>query len=188
MRSGWNTSSCVELLAGRGELDRLAGDRLDAERRAAARVAVELRQDHAVERDPLVEGLGDVDRLLAGHRVEDEQDVVRLRLVADALELVHQLVVELEAARGVDDHRVELRCARALDAAARRLDRVGRVGAEDRDADLEAELLELVDRRGALEVGRDEAGLAALRRAARARACGGRRLARALEAREQDDA
>ena len=47
----------VELLADRGELDRLAGDRLDRERRAAARVAVELRQHDAVEGDPLLERL-----------------------------------------------------------------------------------------------------------------------------------
>ncbi len=65
----------VELLAERGELDRLAGDRLDGERRAAAGVAVELREDDAVEVDVLGEGLGDVDRVLAGHRVEHEQDV-----------------------------------------------------------------------------------------------------------------
>ena len=49
IRSGWNTLERVELLADGRELDRLAGDRLDRERRAAARVAVELRQDDAVE-------------------------------------------------------------------------------------------------------------------------------------------
>ena len=32
----------------------------------------------------------DVDGLLAGHRVEHEQDVRRLRLVADGCELLHQ--------------------------------------------------------------------------------------------------
>ena len=43
------------------------------------------------------------------------------------------------------------------EAAARRLDRVLRVGAEDGDLDLPAELLELVDRGGALQVGGDRA-------------------------------
>ena len=92
----------------------------------------------------------------------DEQDVRRLRLVADARELVHQLLVDLQAAGGVDDHRVEALVARALEPAARRLDRVLGVGAVDGDLDLLAELLELVDRGGALQVGGDEAGLAAL--------------------------
>src|SRR5881394_3219328 len=39
----------VDLLADRDELDRLARDRVDRERRAAARVSVELRQHDAVE-------------------------------------------------------------------------------------------------------------------------------------------
>ena len=38
---------------------------------------------HAVEGDALLEGDRDVDRLLAGHRVEHEQDVVRLHLAVD---------------------------------------------------------------------------------------------------------
>ena len=48
----------VELLAGGGEGDRLADDLLDRQRRTTAGVAVELGQDHAVERERLVEGLG----------------------------------------------------------------------------------------------------------------------------------
>ena len=68
----------LELLAGRGVHDRLAGDRLDRQRGAAAGVAVELGQHHAVELDPLGEALGDVDRVLAGHRVDHQQDVVGL--------------------------------------------------------------------------------------------------------------
>ncbi len=152
----------VELLARRCELDRLAGDGLDAERGAATGVAVELREDHAVEGDALVEGLRDAHGLLAGHRVEHEQDVGRLRLVTDARELLHQLLVDLQAARRVDDHRVEPFGARALETAAGRLDGVLRVGPEHRHLNLPAELLELVDRGGALEVGCDQAGLAAL--------------------------
>ena len=65
----------VELLARAREQDRLAGDRLDRQRRAAARVAVELGHHHAVELHGLGELLRDVDRVLAGHRVDDEQDL-----------------------------------------------------------------------------------------------------------------
>jgi len=43
----------VELLAVRRELDRLSGDGANGECRATARVAVELREDDAVEVDPL---------------------------------------------------------------------------------------------------------------------------------------
>ncbi len=69
----------VDPLADAGELDRLAGDRAHRQRRAAARVAVHPGQDHAGELDLVDEALGDVDRVLAGHRVGDEQDLVRLR-------------------------------------------------------------------------------------------------------------
>ena len=65
----------VELLPDRDELDRPPGDVLHGQRGAASGVAVELGHDEAVERDALLERHGDVDRLLAGHRVEDEQDV-----------------------------------------------------------------------------------------------------------------
>ena len=118
----------VELLPGRGEEDRLAGHRLDRERRAAAGVAVELGHQDAVELGRLGEGLGDADRVLAGHRVDDEQHVVRLDPLADPGQLGHQLLVDVEAAGGVDDQRVAALLAGALERPVGDLDRVG-VGA-----------------------------------------------------------
>jgi hypothetical protein len=126
------------------------------------------------------------DRLLARHRVEDEQHVRRLRLVADGDELVHQLLVDVQAAGGVDDDDVERVLARPLDASARGHDRIGRVLAVDRHLDLAAELLELVDRRRALEVGGDEPGLPLLLAQEERELGRGGRLSRALEAGEQD--
>jgi hypothetical protein len=70
IRSGVEALEVAELLAGRREDDRLAGDRVDAQRGAAAGVAVELGHDHAVEVDGCAELLGDVDRVLTGHRVD----------------------------------------------------------------------------------------------------------------------
>ena len=67
----------VELLAGAGELDRLAGDGAHRQRRAAARIAVHAGQDDAGQRHLLGEALRDVDRVLAGQRIDDEQDFVR---------------------------------------------------------------------------------------------------------------
>src|SRR6266540_1235591 len=96
----------VELLPGGGKFDRLAGDGLDGERRAAAGVTVELRQDDAVEIDRLRERLRDVDGVLTRHCVEDEEDVVRLRGSPHPRELIHHLLVDMEAPRGVEDYRV----------------------------------------------------------------------------------
>ena len=67
----------VELLAHADVLDRRVGDAVDRERRAAARVAVHLGQDHAGDAEGVVKALGDPDRVLAGHAVGDEQDLVR---------------------------------------------------------------------------------------------------------------
>ena len=144
----------VELLAGRGVDDRLAGHGADRERGAAARVAVELGDHDAVEVGDLGEALGDVDRVLAGHRVDDEQHVVGLGHLADPGELVHQLLVDVQAAGGVDDQHVAVLAATACSRAQLAdLDRVGlaRLGV-DVGLGLRAELLELLDRGGPLQV------------------------------------
>ena len=66
------------------------------------------------------------------------------------------------------------------------LDRVGAFLAEDGHLNLAAELLELVDRGGTLQVGRDEPGLAAFLAQQQSELGGGGGLARALQAGEQD--
>ena len=67
----------VERLAHAEELDGLAGDLLDGERRAAAGVAVELGEDEAVEAEAPVELGRGAHRVLADHGVADQQDVLR---------------------------------------------------------------------------------------------------------------
>ena len=114
----------VEVLAGADELDRHAGDLLDGEGRAAAGVAVELRHDDAVELELLVEDLGAVDGVLAGHAVDDQVHLLRRDLAVDALELAHQLVVDVQPAGRVEDHDVGVVLLGFAD---------GRVGDGDRD-------------------------------------------------------
>src|SRR5919112_5256969 len=125
---GVETLELVELLPHAGEQDRLARDRLGAQRRAAARVAVELRHQHAVEVDRLGELLGDVDGVLSGHRVDDEKDRVRLDRSADLYELVHERRVDVEAAGRVDDEHVLALGLGLVERPARDVDRRG-VGA-----------------------------------------------------------
>ena len=67
----------VDLFAGADQLDRLAGDGAHRKRGAAAPVAVDARQHDAGDADALVEALGEVDGVLAGQRIGDEQDFVR---------------------------------------------------------------------------------------------------------------
>ncbi len=127
MRSGWKYSSWSSFSPTEASLTGPAGDRPHGQRGAAAGVAVELREDDAVEGDPLLERERDVHGLLAGHRVENEEHVRRLRLVTDALELVHQLLVDVQPPGGVEDRRRRARpCAPRRARAA--LPRPGRFG------------------------------------------------------------
>ena len=65
-----------------------------------------------------------VDRVLADHRVDDEEHLVGLHRVADVGGLLHQLLVDAEPAGGVDDDDVVLVGAGLGDAGARDRDRV----------------------------------------------------------------
>src|SRR5262249_22195507 len=79
----------VEMLAGADELDRHARHLFDGERRAAAGIAVELRQDDAMELELLVEDFRAVDGVLAGHAIDDQIYLLRRHLPIDPLELLH---------------------------------------------------------------------------------------------------
>ena len=164
----------VERLAGADEADRDAGHGLDGERRAAARVAVELGQDQAVEREPLVERLRHLHGVAAHQRVAHQQRVGRRAQAVDLRELLHQLVVDREAAGRVVDDRVEaLVAARAGRRPRRSAAGVSPGGAGvDGDLDPGAELLELEHGGGALHVGGHQ------QRAAPARGRGGARASR----------
>ena len=61
------------LLAGRNELDRLAGDIFDGKGSTTPGVAVHLRQYDSVEIETFVEDLGGLDCVLSGHRIDYEQ-------------------------------------------------------------------------------------------------------------------
>ena len=125
---GMEDVEVLELLAGGREQDRHAGDLAHRQRRAAAGVAVELGQHHAGEADALAERLGRGDGVLADHRVEHEDHFVGVDGLADRGGLAHQLFVDAEAARGVDDDDVEVLGLGLGQAAGRDGDRVAVAG------------------------------------------------------------
>src|SRR6185369_3269554 len=142
----------VERLAHAEELDGLPGDLLDRQRRAAAGVAVELREDEAVEREAPVELGRGLHRVLADHGVADEEDVVGLDARLDLLELRHERVVDREPAGGVVDDDVVLLLLRLLERAPAELGRLEPRDVEHRDVELLAEDAELIDGGGAVDV------------------------------------
>ena len=76
----------------------------------------------------LVEALRDLDRVLADHRVDDEEDVLGLDCGLDVGELLHERLVDREATGGVVDDDVAAdassprprRASQIVDAATRR--------------------------------------------------------------------
>ena len=106
----------------------------------------------------------------------------------DADELVHHRLVDMEAARGVEDDHVTPALPGDLEAGASDLQRgrADRAGV-DLDADLVAELDELVDRGGPVDVGGDQQRPLSLLAQADRQLGGGGRLAGALEADQHQD-
>ena len=114
----------LQPLAAADKRDRHADDADDRQRRAAARVAVHLRQHDTGDADAPVELAGALDGVLAGHRVGDIQQIRGLHRGLDRLQLVHQLVVDVQTAGGVDDDDVEAGVLRLGERAARALHRI----------------------------------------------------------------
>ena len=150
------------LLAGAHELDRLAGDRAHGERGAAAAVAVDAGEHDAGEADALVERAREIDRVLAGERIGDQQHLVRIGGALDLGRFRHHRFVERGAAGGVEQHHVVAAEAAGLERALRDLRRL--LACDDRqrvDADLLAEHGELLHRGRAAHVERGHQHLAA---------------------------
>ena len=178
----------VELLADAGKLDGLAGQRLDRQRGAAAGVAVELREHDAGDIERVVKGLRGRHRVLADHRVDDEQDLRGVDGGLDVLQLGHERLVDVQAAGRVEKDEVVAVLFRVLDAGLGDLDRVALPHLKHGNIELAADGLKLLDGRGTVHVARDEQRALALlaHEAGELGAVG--RLARALQADEHDDA
>ena len=104
----------IELLAGAGQLDRRAGDRAHGKGGTAAGIPVHPRHHNAGHAQRLVERLGGVHRVLAGHRIDHQQRFRRVGGVADFLHLRHQRFVDRQAPGGIEDHDVEHFAARRV--------------------------------------------------------------------------
>src|SRR2546422_745503 len=88
------------------EYDRFPDRLRHRQRRTALRVRVDLREDDPVQADGLVKLFRLFDRIVAREGVADVQDQVRFRDALDLLHLVHQVLIRLHPARGVDQDDV----------------------------------------------------------------------------------
>ncbi len=83
-----------------------AGNFADGEGRAAARVAVELREDDTCDAELFVKFACGANSVLPDHGVGDEQNFGGIQFALQHLQFVHQLGVDVEAAGGVDEDYV----------------------------------------------------------------------------------
>ena len=194
MRSGWKRLEGVGLFADADELDGLAGDVADGERRAAAGIAVHLCEDHAGQSKTRMKVLRGVDGVLAGHGVGDEEDLLRREELFEALHLGHQFFVDVQAAGGVDDERVAAHDdGFAAGFFGQTLDKRGAGGLALLVAFVEARLdllgddLELLARGGAVDVDRNEHGTVTTLFEPGGQLAGGRGFAGALQAGHEND-
>ena len=138
-----------------GEQDRLAGDRLDRQRGAAARVAVELGH-HARRRTATASANCSATLTASWPVIASTTSRIACGLTALRMffELVHELLVDVQAAGGVDDQDVLAVAAWPGPAPSAAMSTGSLVGAllVDVGADLAADLHELVDRGRAVDV------------------------------------
>ena len=189
MALGIEHLQAVDLFGDTGKLDGRAGDLPHRQRRTAARVAVELGQHNAGEGQRLLEGLGGVDRVLPLHRIDHEQGFNRVQRGVQVLDFFHQGFVNGQAAGRINQQHVEVVLLGVVERSTRDIQRllVGRAG-EPLGARLLGHSLELLDGGRAVHVARDgqHLFLALFDQVLGQLGCGGG-LARALQARHQDD-
>ena len=151
----------VGLFAGADQLDRLAGHRAHRQRGAAAAVAVHPRQHDAGEANALIERAREVDRVLAGQRIRDQQHFMRIGGGFDFRGLAHHLFVERGAAGGIEQHHVvaaELACFQRAARDLRRL--LAGHDRQRRNVEIAPQHGQLLHRRRAVDVERGHQHLA----------------------------
>ena len=143
----------VELFAHADKLNRLAGNGLNTQGGTTTGVTVKLGQDHPVQFQPLVEFLRRVDRVLTGHRIADQINLVRVDGFRDHGDLVHHLFVNMQTTSGIKNHDIEAVFSGVFKTVLGNLNRVlNTVFPIDLHAQLLAERTQLLDRGGALQV------------------------------------
>ena len=134
-----------------------------------------------------MEGLGDGHGFLAGHGVDHEERLDRIDRGGDRGDLGHERRVDRQATGGVDDDDVTDLAAGGGDAALGDVDDARPVRRpEDRDVEALAQGLELVRGVGSVRVGGDEDRPTAELHDVPGELGRGRRLARALQAGDED--
>ncbi len=126
---------------------------LDRQQCSTTSIAIQLGHDHAVQLQGVIECLGTIDRVLARHAVHHQVDLIRMHSIINASQLIHQFLVDSQAAGGVQNHHPDILLFGLLH---RRLTQLHRVRSRfvrvDGHSQLLANHVQLVNRCRALQV------------------------------------
>ena len=130
----------------------------DGEGRAATGVAVQLGQHHAVDAQRLVKGSGGVHRILAGHGIHHQQDLIGMDGSLHPLQLIHQGLIHMEPAGGVQEDHITAVVPGMADCILCNLHRVTLTLLEYRQVQLATHHLQLLDGGGTVHVAGGQQG------------------------------
>ena len=142
----------VQLFTGTHKLDGLAGGGLNGECRTAAGITVELGEQYAINAQRLVKGRRRIDGILTGHGIDHQQNLMGLHRCLDGLQLVHQRLVHMQAACGIQKHHVVAVVTGIFQGFLGNMYRLILSHLKDRDVQLLADHLQLRDRSGTVHV------------------------------------
>jgi hypothetical protein len=180
----------VRLFAKSHELQWLPGDVTDGEGRAAASVAIHFGEDDAGNAEAFVKFVGRFYGILTGHGVGDEQDFDRIQSRFELLQLLHQLLVDVEAAGGIHQQNIAAGVHGFAASGLRQIERgffFGRAGI-NRHFDIARNDGQLIARGRPIDVHRDQLRTMTVLSQPACEFAGGRGFARALQADDHEDA
>ncbi len=154
---------------------------------AAACISIELGQDHARKADAIVEGARDVHRLLTGHRIGDEQDLIGINGDLHLLEFFHHRLVDVQAPSSVNEDNITQVLLCPFYASGCDLHRMLLISDNDGDLQVVAEGLQLCDCGRAIYVSGDEDRFPPFFLQVEGKLGRSCRLPRSLQADEHDD-
>ena len=142
----------IQLFTDTNKLDRDASHSLNAECCSAASIAVQLGENHAIQFQSVIKRLGTVDRILTGHRIANQQSLVRSNAAVNLLQLFHQRRVDVQTTGGVENHDLRADSLCFLNPVFTDLNRITclRIFGVNRTAHLAANHLQLLNRRRSL--------------------------------------
>ena len=151
----------IQLFADAEEFDGLSRHRPNRKQRPAARIAFHFCENDPAQTHALIELGGHRDGILPGHCIRNQQDFIGLHRRFHGNELIHEFVIHMQAAAGIEHHQVKPLFPSALDAGTANADyvvlrRPRVVKSMEVDLQIPSDTGQLVSGRGTARVGRHE--------------------------------